>query len=197
MSKRKEAMSAAELMAKLEADPAFIAKREEEDAEREARAAEWRRAEAPLVAELRTLGLEVDSVWDLVDAAEPYPQALPLLVENLQRPYPSRVREGIARALAIPEARSAWTVLLRAYREEEAADAKEGLAVALAAVDDDEALEELIDLLDERAHGPSRLHLLRALARSESPRAQKALSELEADPELVRELRALRRRPAP
>ena len=47
---------------------------------------------------------ETRSVWDLVNTAEPYPQLLPILAEHVTRPYHKRIREGIARALAVSEA---------------------------------------------------------------------------------------------
>jgi hypothetical protein len=190
----KKPMSAAELMAKLNADPEFVAKREREEAERQARAADWRHAEAPLVDELKAAGFAVDSAWDLVNTSEPYPDALPILVDHLQRPYPGRVREGIARALAVPQSRFAWDVFSRLYRDEDDKDAKDGLAVAIAAAADDEVIEDVIALVRDTRHGPSRLLLLSALDRSEDPRARAALMELGTDPELEKEIQVILRR---
>jgi hypothetical protein len=65
MTKKK--IAAAELMAKLNADPEFVAKRAREEEERLKREAEYRRAEAPLVDELRAAGGQVQSAWDLVN----------------------------------------------------------------------------------------------------------------------------------
>lgn len=187
-------MSAADLMAKLDADPEFVAKRQREEEERQARVAEWRRAEAPLVEELNGAGFAVNSAWDLVNASEPYPDALPILVKHLQRPYPSRVREGIARALATSQSKFAWEVFTRLYREESATDAKDGLAVAIAEAADDGVIEDVISLARDRTQGPSRLLLLRALERSKTPRAKAALIELETDPELEKEIKVILRR---
>lgn len=183
--------TAAELMAKLNADPKFIAKRERRDAELAAREANQRSAEAPLVDELNAAGFAVSSVWDLARTSKPYPEALPILVSHLQRPYPSRVREGIARALAVPDARFAWDVLIRLYREEQTFDAKQGLAVAIAAAADDGVMDDVIDLTRAKQHGSSRGLLLRALGRSTSERARAALMDLATDPELKKEVEAI------
>jgi len=120
----------------LEAAPEWVAARNARDAEDARRLAEWRAAEAPLVAELRDAGFDVESAWDLVNTAEPYPAALPILLKHLSRPYPDRVREGIARALAVRgDAAFAWDELCQLYDQEPAGtDAKEGIAVALAAI---------------------------------------------------------------
>jgi hypothetical protein len=172
-------------------DDMLEAKRQRAE-EIEARAAEWRRAEAPLVEELREAGFEVDSAWDLVNTATPYPAALPILLAHLGRSYPDRVREGIARALAVRDAKFGWVTLVRLYREEEAGtDAKDGLAVALAAASDDEVLDEVISLARDRAHGGSRLLLLRGLKRARVAEARGALEEFADDPVLGQEARAL------
>lgn len=187
-------MTAAELMSKLRADPAFVAKRAQEEEERQRRAAEWRRAEEPLVKELRAAGVDVRSVWDLVNTTAPYTAALPILLTHLQHPYPEAVREGIARALAVPEAKFAWKVLLRVYRQEKEQRAKDGLAVAIAAVANEEVIDDVVSLARDAQLGPSRLLLLGALERSVDPRAGAALEELAADPELKDEIRAILRR---
>jgi hypothetical protein len=163
-----------------------------QDEELERKKAEWRQAETPLIEQLREAGFEVDSAWDLVNTSTPYPEALPILLEHLERAYPDRVREGIARALAVPDARFGWETLTRLYRQEKVGtDAKDGLAVAIAATADDEALDEVISLARDAAHGESRLLLLRALARSNTLRAREALSEFAESPGLTKEARRL------
>jgi hypothetical protein len=131
-----------------------------------------------------------------VNTSEPYPGALPVLLEHLQRPYPDRVREGIARALAVRDAKFGWGTLRNLYEgEQPGTDAKMGLAVAIAAVSDGEVLEDLIALARDARHGESRVLLLAGLKRSHDPRARRALEELAADPELVGEVeRILKRR---
>ncbi len=187
-------MTAAELMARLNADPRFVAERAARDAEFQRLEAALEQAETPLVEELRFAGFAVNSVWDLVNTAAPYVGALPILFAHLQRPYPVPIREGIARALAVPEARSGWELLTRLFREERDRRAKDGLAVAIAEAADDTVVEDVIHLARDTGHGTSRVLLLSALARSRDPRAKVALSELATDPDLNREIRAIRRR---
>jgi len=194
MTSKKKSVSAAELMARLNSDPEFVAKRAQDEAARQARAAEWRRAETPLVEELRAAGFAVDSAWDLVNTSAPYPDALSILVDHLQRSYPSRVREGIARALAVPQSKFAWDVLTRLYRDEEERDAKDGLAVAISAIADDEVIDDVLELVRDEQYGPSRILLLSALERSSEPRARAALVSLGNDPQLREEIQVILRR---
>ncbi len=156
------------------------------------RAVEWRRAEVPLAEELRAAGFAVESAWDLVNTSTPYPAALPILLEHLQCAYPDRVREGIARALAVRDAKFGWATLVRLYSDEPAgSDAKDGLAVALAAVADDDVIDEVISLARDAGHGESRILLLRRLKLSRAPLARAALEEFSEDPVLGQEARAL------
>lgn len=193
MTKKK--ITAAELMAKLNADPEFVAKRARKEEELLKREAEYRRAEAPLVDELRAAGFPVQSAWDLVNTPGSYPKAVPILLAHLPRPYPAAVREGIARALAVRETKvPGWNVLTRLYIDEPEDRVKCGLAVAIAAAADDEVIGEVIALARDPRHGSSRLLLLRALERSADPRARAALMNLGTDPDLTKEIQVILRR---
>ena len=132
-------ITAAELMAKLNADPEFVGKRAREEEDRLEREAEYCLAEAPLVDELRAAGYRVSSAWDLVNTPDSYPTAVPILLAHLPRPYPAAVREGIARALAVREASCGWEVLTRLYRDEHEVRTTDG-AVAIAAAANDELI---------------------------------------------------------
>ena len=62
--------------------------------------------ETPLREELHRLGFPVKWVWDFVNAREnDYVSAIPTLIDHLRRPYGDEIREGIARSLAMKEAR--------------------------------------------------------------------------------------------
>jgi hypothetical protein len=63
----KKKATAAELMRRLSADPAFVEHQARAHAERAKKEAEFRTLEAEVVRDLRDAGLVVDSVWDLVN----------------------------------------------------------------------------------------------------------------------------------
>lgn len=191
---RQKPTTAAELMAQLNSDPEWVAKRELEEREREAREAECRAVERPLVEELQAAGFKVDTAWDFVNTKDSYAEALPILLKHLDCAYPPAVREGIARAMAVPQSRFAWHDLVRYYRDEESDRVKDGLAVAIAATAHLGVLDELIALAKDRELGDSRLLLLRALARSTDPKARAALMELGTDPDLNEEIQVILKR---
>jgi len=99
MGERRGAVSATELMAQLEQDPEFLARREKIDAEVAALAAERQLACEPVVADLRMQGVEVESVWELYKDPESYPVAIPVLLAHLRRNYSERTLEDIGNAL--------------------------------------------------------------------------------------------------
>jgi len=191
---RKSGKTAAELMAELNEDPEFVARQRQQEEAQRARVDEWRRAETPLVQHLGRVGVQVDSVWDLVNTAAPYPRAMPVLLDHLQRAYPERVREGIARALAVPEARMGWDILLNAFRSEPdqtTIGVKSALGSALAEAASDDVLDDVITLLRDKTIGENRVPLLPALLKSSNPRAWEILRELEKDPQISKEVRRL------
>ncbi len=178
-------------------------RRRTKEEERLRREVEFRRAEAPLVDELRAAGFEVQSAWDLVNTPSSYPLAVPILLKHLPRSYPAAVREGIARSLAVRETKAlGWNLLTRLYIDEPEDRARSGLAAAIAANADDEVIGDVIALARDVRQGSSRMLLVSALETSADPRARVALTDLGTDPHLTKEIKVIlgrlkRRRPAP
>jgi HEAT repeat protein len=193
----KKKVTAAELLARLNADPDFVARKKARDQEIERKAAEYALAEAPLVQELRAAGSHVSSVWDLVNAKTRYPQLLPILFAHLDRPYPKKVRERIARALAVPESRSRWDELVNRYVSETdttTTGMKWALHIAIAAAADVTVLDTLIRLACDRRHGRNRALFIDALARIKDPRSTAAIAELAKDKDLAGDVRRIKTR---
>jgi hypothetical protein len=109
----------AEVLRELEANLAFRIERARRDRDLEQREAMLREAEAPLRVALSAAGVHVESVWDLVNSPNDYDHALPILIAHLNREYPERIREGIARALAVPNSSTFFESLIRAFQAEQ------------------------------------------------------------------------------
>lgn len=190
--KRLGGVTAAELMAQLAQDREFQEAAAKREAERQQRAAVWREAALPILDDLRDSGFEVDSVWDLVNTSDPYPAALPVLLEHLERGvYPDRVLEGLARALAVGPAAVYWDRLRALYLRVDGPDAMEALAVALAASATPERLDDLVGLLDETSRGNTRIHFIRPILGVGGDRGRAVVEELRDDPTFGKEARAL------
>jgi hypothetical protein len=121
----------------------------------------------------------------------PYPAAIPVLLEHLGRPYVPEIREGIARALAVPEAWWAWNQLKAfLYREPERQRGNVKFALALAVVGalPKSSIDRLLELICDTSLGASRLGFVGPLMRSRNPRALETLEQLRDDPDLMKEL---------
>ncbi len=192
MAKR-EKISASELTMQLQHDPAHVA-RQLAFAERQRESIRKAREDQhDLLADLQRVGIEVSTVWDLVNTRERYDAALPTLADHLTRDYPDACLDGIARALALPQAKFAWKIAVQAYllrinAAKGRASSKDGLAVLLAAIADDSVLPELVDLVSNTENGESRVLLLSALKRSKRPEAISAVLRMRSDPQLAKEI---------
>ena len=179
--KKKKPITADELLSALEADPEYRERQAAMEINLQMQTEVRIREEAPIIRDLNTVGVSVTSVWDLIKRKN-YSAALPVLLEHLQRPYQRGIREGLARALAVPGSRFAWQTLLDLYRSESDPLVHEGLAIALSVSADDEVLDTVISLAFDPSNGGDRLHLIRALKRSKDPKALATLKKLRTDP---------------
>jgi hypothetical protein len=166
--------------------------------ERQDRVRRLRFQQRPLIEALSQVGIEVRSVWDLVNTSRPYPAAIPVLVEHLRRPYDQRIKEGITRALTVPAARElapphVMSEFLEAVdvRSAETTDGfisgyKWALANTLYHIATEAIADDLIAAIhDPRHHVEERRVLVGALGRCwRLPRALQALRDLTTDPEL-------------
>lgn len=185
-------ITAADLMAQLAADPEYQRKAQAAEAERQVRVQQLRRAEQPIVEELRAAGYEVNSVWDLANTSDPYPKALPVLLKHLQLGgYPDRVMESLARTLAVKPSVEVWDTLRQLYLAAQGPGEEEGLAAALAASATADQLDALIALLDETSRGSTRIHFLHPIKRVGGKRGLDVLTSLQDDPLFGKEASAL------
>ncbi|QDV55160.1 hypothetical protein [Rosistilla oblonga] len=109
----RKSVTAAELMAELEADPEWVARREAKERESEEHRKVCAADQLGLVREIRDAGYDVDSVWDLVNNSPhpvlerrflgEYPDAYPILVQHLSVPHRKEIREGLIRALTVKD----------------------------------------------------------------------------------------------
>jgi hypothetical protein len=183
--KKRSGISATELTARLESDPEHQRMVQAAEAERQERERLLAEAEQPVVADLRAVGVQVDSVWDLVNTSEPYPAALPVLMEHLERGgYPERVMEGLGRALAVKPSVAFWERLKARWLHARDSGEEDGVAVALAACATKKQLDDLIEFLAVEERGESRLYFIRSVVRVGGDRGYEVLESLRDDPVL-------------
>ncbi|NLA34776.1 MAG: hypothetical protein GX868_03700 [Actinobacteria bacterium] len=186
-------LSPAELLAKHDAP-----RREaERAAAKTAEVRAWRAAEATILAELKAVDVAVDSVWDLVGAAESYPNALPVVIEHLERGgYPDEITEALGRALGVRRAAPYWDRLVALYRNPRTAAERTGVVVALTASASAERVEELIAMVQDRSLGTSRTAFIAPILDHGARGGRRFVESLRDDPDLGEEAAAqLSKRP--
>lgn len=154
-----------------------------------------RRSEEPVAKALAEAGVNVNSVWDLVNTSEPYPKALPVLIELLTGNYHPKILEGIARALAVRDPftiEHAWPVALDLFLKTEADEMvkepemrgfKAGLAAALSVLYTEERFPQVFELIRDSRHGDSRALLIAGLRKfRRNARVKEFLESLYDDP---------------
>lgn len=102
---RNNGRTAWEIEQELRKNPEWVAMRAKQEEDRKALEEGAMAEQELLTADLRRAGYRVKWVWDLVNTAESYPNAIPVLLNHLKRPYSEGAKEGIVRALTVREAR--------------------------------------------------------------------------------------------
>lgn len=182
-------------MAELEADPDFVARREAADAERAERERLLGIAEQPIVEDLRGLGLDLDSVWDLYKIPDSRPHAIPILLKHLNLDYPGRVLFGIGQGLNHESARAWWSDLRQMMLTTERDEVRDRLAVALANCATRDHYEDLLAFIRDDSLGEYRIYFLRPINRignrMNAGQGRAVIEAMADDPVLGREATAI------
>jgi hypothetical protein len=192
-NKSRKPITAAELMNQLNEDPEFMRRKQERDKHFAALEKAFTEAEKPVVDALNdVVGISVKSVWELVNTATVYPNAIPVLVSHLRYQYPYRVREAIARALTVNYAgEDAYRALVREYKNcpESEDPAQHGfkwaLGNAISVVSTGEDFDEIVELVRDKRHRSSRDTMVLRLAKLKPDRSVDVLIDLLSDDEVA------------
>lgn len=142
-------MRADDFLRQLESDPEWVARRDERERDHALNVAKHRAKleadEMVMINEIRAAGYDVKSVWDLVNNTPhpflernfvgEYPNAYPILIKHLEKDHIREIREGIIRALTVPDGGNevAWA-LLKQFETERDRELKWVIANALRTV---------------------------------------------------------------
>jgi HEAT repeat protein len=160
-----------------------------EDMERERRMFAYRRAMAPVVADLKESGVSVTSIEEVLRDRKTFRVALPTLVLWLQRTQNLDAKDEIVRTLSTKWASPvAAGSLIAEFRE--AADVNElgirwVIGSALVQVADDTVLDEIVELAKDRTFGRAREMVVVSLGNMKGERAIDVLIELLDEKDLV------------
>ena len=191
--------SATEVMAEKERrmrdDSAYRADVEQVEAERAAQVAAARAAERPVLEDLASAGIKLDTVWHLYKHPEWVRPAIPILLDHLARDYPDRVLMGIGQGLDQKASREWWGELRRLYLRTSRDVVRDRLAAAMSGCATREHYDDLLAFLDDKRLGESRIYFVRAVNRignrTSSGRGRTAVESYASDPVLGQEASAV------
>lgn len=149
----------------------------------------------PLHDDVLEVGIRIKSVSDFVHTSEKYPEAIPILIKHLTKPYHKRIKAGIVRALSVKEAKGmANKAIVAEYRKASKDDFHFawlfGNAMSVIVTDGD--LDDLIQIVTDESNGESRTGFIEALAKIKSPTVIEVLHRLEKDKNQIVAERAMK-----
>lgn len=135
-------------------------------------------------------GLNITSVFDLVNSKAAYPQAIPALLECLLQACEKWIKEGIVRALSVKEARGkADFTLVNEFKsispdDREYQSLKWAIGNALSIVGTNNVADDLFEIAQDVRHGKAREMVVVSLGRLSDPRAPEVRMKLLDDDEI-------------
>jgi HEAT repeat protein len=179
--RRREAVTAEELKARLSADPLWQAKMAGKERALRPIIEQNRQAAAPIVADLVAAGFYVHSIADLHHQRLNYRRAIPILLKWLPRVENADVKESIIRALSVkwspPEV---GRIVIEEYRKGVPADTSWRWAIgnALTVLAGNQLFEDIVELARDGRYGNARQRVVESLANMTNPRSVDILIEL-------------------
>lgn len=158
--------TAAELMAELEADDAWVRERDKRERQRHSASKKNALAAAPvLAAVVEATGVRADSIAELRELASP--AVVTTLIEWLPRVTNLHVKRDMVSALSNECARpSAAAPLLAAFESTTDDGLRWSIASALSEVADESVTDRIVELVHDRTSGSARQMLALALGKS-------------------------------
>jgi HEAT repeat protein len=122
------------------------------------------------------VGIEAMSVYDLVNSQKSYPQAVPVLIEALERGFHSIITEGIVRSLTDPAAKGvAVDPLLRVFLSTKGhsgpdSSLKWAIGNAMLAAGTPKDYDKIVTIVKDKKHGSSRQNFVVWLGKAKKRR---------------------------
>jgi len=141
--------------------------------------------EKPLIDELHKVGINVSSVWDLVNTSKSYKKAIPILIEHLSKPYHPKNKEGIVRALAVKDAIGivASKAVINEYHNIPIEDhfLRWAIGNTMTILITEDCIDSVTNIVLNEKNGDTRQMFVAALRRLKSPKATEVLQQLLSD----------------
>ena len=136
---------------------------------------------------LGKIGIQINDIFDLVNTKEPYPKAIPVLLNLLSEVSYDGIKEGIIRALAVKESKGvAGKALIEEYKKtpKDKSLLLWAIGNTMEVVISDDDIDDILEIVTDKENGISRQMFTVALGKVKSDRAEQALINLLDDDEI-------------
>lgn len=142
-----------------------------------------------IIKELKDIGIEVEDIYDLVNTKNPYPGAIPVLIRYLKKGIEDpKLKQGILRALAVPEAKGKIGSLLIEEFYKIPADnmlLRWVIGNTMEVVITNEDIDEVAKIVSDKKNGMSRQMFVLALGKITSKKSEDVLIQVLDDEEIT------------
>ena len=142
-----------------------------------------------IIEALKRVGIAIDDIYDLVNTNKAYPEAIPVLMQLLKEGVTNvGNREGIIRALAVPEARGkVGSLLIEEFYKipSENMLLRWTVGNTMEVVICDEDIDEVVKIVTDKSNGMSRQMFALALGKVPSEKSENALIQVLDDDEIA------------
>lgn len=139
--------------------------------------------------ELSKVGISINDIYDLVNANEPYPSAVPVLLNLLEKGIDHiGTKEGVVRALAVKEAiGKASPVLIAEYNRvpKDKMLLRWAIGNTIYTTITENDIDSILPIVQDKTNGMSRQMFVGALGKVKSEKAENALINLLNDEEVI------------
>lgn len=139
--------------------------------------------------ELATVGIFINDIYDLVNSKEPYPAAIPVLIDLIDKDFEDiKEKEGVVRALAVKEAiGKANSKLIEEYNRvsKDLAFYRWAIGSTIYYTVTEDAVDGILLIVQNRDNGISRQMFVAALGKVKSYKAEDTLIMLLDDEDVL------------
>jgi len=195
MTKKRSGITALELHKQLEQDEDYKERIRKKNEELKVIWEMRAKAEEPLIKDILKTGIKISSVYDFVNTADSYPEAIPILVNYIKEQKISEpiIKEGVIRALTVKEAKGiANTALLEEYNKipkgEDFHDHQQRWLIGnvINKIINENDVDAVLRIVSDKTNGHSRQMFIRALGKiKRSEKVENVLIELLSDEEAI------------
>jgi len=141
-----------------------------------------------ILEELLKVGISINSIYDLVNTNKPYPEAIPVLLNFVNKEFDDKTKEAIIRALSVKDAiGKTGSVLTGEYNKihKDKSLLRWAIGNTMYTTIARSDVQDILSIVNDKSNGISRQMFVSALGKFQSAEAESVLVDLLLDDEVI------------